>query len=289
MGTSTGADTGTSTSTGAGTGAGTGVGTGTGTAPDTATAPVRVLDTSGAAYRRAFELFLAGTDEKPLTHARLTEVATALDRRRVLLDVGAGEGRTTAHLAQYFARTVAIEPSAAMRERLHAVCPDALVLPDPIDTAEPPEPADLVHLSHVLYYVPSEDWLRTVGRVLDWAAPGGTLLVVLQNPESPCMRMAAHFTGVRHDLRPLAEQLAEQGPEHAVALETLDLHYRTDRLADAVDVAEFMVNVADLAVLDRLPDRDELTAYVERHFARPDGGYAIGHTQDMLTVRRAPR
>ncbi|MFF7588493.1 class I SAM-dependent methyltransferase [Kitasatospora purpeofusca] len=277
------------TSTGAGTSTEKGAGRATGTAPDAATAPVRVLDTSGAAYRRAFELFLAGTDEKPRTHARLTEVATGLDRRRVLLDVGAGEGRTTAHLAQYFERTVAIEPSAVMRERLRAVCPGALVLPDPIDAAEPPEPADLVHLSHVLYYVPPEDWLRTVGRVLDWAAPGGTLLVVLQNPESPCMRMAAHFAGVRYDLRPLAEQLAEQGPEHAVALETLDLCYRTDRLAEAVDVAEFMVNVADLAALDRLPDRGELTAYVERHFARPDGGYTIGHTQDMLTVRRAPR
>ncbi|MFJ8436354.1 class I SAM-dependent methyltransferase [Kitasatospora sp. NPDC094019] len=276
---------------GTSTGAGPGTSTEAGTAEAAAggTGPLRVLDTSGAAYRRAFELFLAGTDEKPLTHARLTGIATGLDRRRVLLDVGAGEGRTTAHLARYFERTVAIEPSAAMRERLRAVCPDALVLPDPIDVAEPPEPADLVHLSHVLYYVPSQDWLRTVGRVLDWAAPGGTLLVVLQNPESPCMRMAAHFTGVRYDLRPLAEQLAEQGPEHAVALETLDLCYRTDRLAEAVDVAEFMVNVADLAVLDRLPDRDELTAYVEGHFARPDGGYAIGHTQDMLTVRRAAR
>ncbi|SDT82066.1 Methyltransferase domain-containing protein [Streptomyces sp. TLI_053] len=279
------------TSTGAGTSreAGEARAPGAGAPPHAATGPLRVLDTSGAAYRRAFELFLAGTDEKPLTHARLTEVATGLDRRRVLLDVGAGEGRTTAHLAQYFERTVAIEPSAVMRERLRTVCPDALVLPDRIDAAEPPGPADLVHLSHVLYYVPPGDWLRTVGRVLDWVAPGGTLLVVLQNPESPCMRMAAHFAGVRYDLRPLAEQLAEQGPEHTVALETLDLHYRTDRLAEAVDVAEFMVNVADLAVLDRLPDRDELTAYVERHFARPDGGYAIGHTQDMLTVRRAPR
>lgn len=289
MGTSTGADTGTSTSTGAGTGAGTGVGTGTGTAPDTATAPVRVLDTSGAAYRRAFELFLAGTDEKPLTHARLTEVATALDRRRVLLDVGATRAappptwRSTSRARWRSSPARRCASGSTPSAPTPSSCPTRSTRPNR------PSRMDLVHLSHVLYYVPSEDWLRTVGRVLDWAAPGGTLLVVLQNPESPCMRMAAHFTGVRHDLRPLAEQLAEQGPEHAVALETLDLHYRTDRLADAVDVAEFMVNVADLAVLDRLPDRDELTAYVERHFARPDGGYAIGHTQDMLTVRRAPR
>ncbi|MFD0278616.1 class I SAM-dependent methyltransferase [Kitasatospora sp. NPDC127111] len=249
--------------------------------------PVRVLDVSGADYRRAFEQFLAGTDEKPLTHARLGEVVAGLENRRVLLDVGAGEGRTTAYLGQYFERTVAVEPSAAMREKLRLACPDAVVLPDPIDRAQPPEPADLVHLSHVLYYVPPQDWLPAVRRLLDWTASGGTLLVVLQNPESPCMRMAAHFTGVRYDLRPLADRLREREPAHEYALESLDLHYRTDRLDEALDVAEFMVNVAELATVDPLPDRADLAAYVRRHFTRPDGGYAIGHTQDMLTVRRA--
>ncbi|RKT19992.1 methyltransferase family protein [Streptomyces sp. 1114.5] len=164
--------------------------------------PVRVLDVTSADYRRAFELFLAGTDEKPVTHARLSELVAALPRRRVLLDLGAGDGRTTAHLARSFDRTVAVEPSAAMREKLATTCPEALVLPDRLDRVRPPEPADLVHLSHVLYYVPEPEWPATATRALDWTAPGGTLLVVLQNPESPCMRMAGHFTGVRYDLAP---------------------------------------------------------------------------------------
>ncbi|MFD8785365.1 class I SAM-dependent methyltransferase [Kitasatospora sp. NPDC059599] len=250
--------------------------------------PVRVLDVASADYRRAFELFLAGTDEKPLTHARLSELVDALPRRRVLLDLGAGDGRTTAHLARSFDRTIAVEPSEAMREKLRTTCPDAIVLPDRLDRVRPPEPADLVHLSHVLYYVPEADWPATVDRALDWTAPGGTLLVVLQNPESPCMRMAAHFTGVRYDLSPLAADLRARRPRDAVALETLGLHYRTPHLAEAVDVAEFMVNVADLATLDPRPSRAALAAYVQDHFARPDGGYAIGHTQDMLIVRRAP-
>ncbi|MBO1419481.1 trans-aconitate 2-methyltransferase, partial [Streptomyces sp. FH025] len=192
--------------------------------------PVRVLDVSGADYRRAFELFLAGTDEKPLTHARLSEITAALPHRRVLLDVGAGEGRTTAYLARSYDRTIAIEPSAAMREKLRAVCPQALILPDRIDRAQPPEPADLVHLSHVLYYVPEEEWLPTVTRALEWTVPGGTLLVVLQHPDSPCMRMATHFTGVRYDLRPLLDRLRTVRPSHDYALETLALHYRTPHL-----------------------------------------------------------
>ncbi|MFE4516750.1 class I SAM-dependent methyltransferase [Kitasatospora sp. NPDC056783] len=251
--------------------------------------PVRVLDVTSADYRRAFELFLAGTDEKPITHARLGEIAAALPHRRVLLDLGAGDGRTTAYLGRSFDRTIAVEPSAAMREKLGTSCPDALILPEPLDRVRPPEPADLVHLSHVLYYVPQADWPDTVGRALDWTAPGGTLLVVLQNPESPCMRMAAHFTGVRYDLGPLADRLRERRPEHEYALETLELHYHTPDLAEAVDVAEFMVNVADLATLDSRPSRAALTSYVREHFTLPAGGYAIGHTQDMLIIRRATR
>ncbi|MFF4923402.1 class I SAM-dependent methyltransferase [Kitasatospora sp. NPDC001261] len=249
--------------------------------------PVRVLDVTSADYRRAFELFLAGTDEKPITHARLSEIVATLPHRRVLLDLGAGDGRTTAHLSRSFDRTIAVEPSAAMREKLGVACPDALVLPEPLDRVHPPEQADLVHLSHVLYYVPEADWFGTVSRALDWTAPGGTLLVVLQNPESPCMRMAAHFTGVRYDLAPLADRLHERHPEHDYALETLDLHYRAPDLAEAVDVAEFMVNVADLATLDPRPSRAALAAYVQEHFALPGGGYGIGHTQDMLVIRRA--
>ncbi|MFF4381530.1 class I SAM-dependent methyltransferase [Kitasatospora sp. NPDC001547] len=251
--------------------------------------PVRVLDVASADYRRAFELFLAGTDEKPVTHARLGEIAAALPHRRVLLDLGAGDGRTTAYLSRLFDRTIAVEPSPSMREKLGAACPDALVLPEPLDRVHPPEQGDLVHLSHVLYYVPEADWPATVSRALDWTAPGGTLLVVLQNPESPCMRMAAHFTGARYDLRPLADHLRQRHPEHDYALETLDLHYRAPDLAEAVDVAEFMVNVADLATLDPRPTRAALAAYVQDHFALPAGGYAIGHTQDMLIIRRAPQ
>ncbi|MFI2608280.1 hypothetical protein [Kitasatospora sp. NPDC018619] len=54
-----------------------------------------------------------------------------------------------------------------------------------------------------------------------------------------------------------------------------------------MDVAEFMVNVADLAALDPRSSRSALTAYGREHFARPGGGYEIGHIQDMLVVRRA--
>ncbi|OEJ23833.1 hypothetical protein AR457_04285 [Streptomyces agglomeratus] len=251
--------------------------------------PVRVLDVSTAAYRRAFELFLAGTDEKAVTHAHLARLVSRLARRRVFLDVGAGEGATTAHLGRHFERAVALEPSAAMREKLREVCPDAVVVAEPVDGVDLGEEADLVLLSHVLYYLPEDRWLPTLSRVLHWVAPGGTLLVMLQSPDNACMRMVEHFTGTRFDLRPSVGRLEAREPEKVAgwSLETLDARYRTDCFADAVDVAEFMVNVPGLPGLDPLPARADLAAYVDRHFARPDGTYVIGHAHDVLCVRRA--
>ncbi|MET9514836.1 methyltransferase domain-containing protein [Streptomyces sp. NPDC002994] len=256
--------------------------------------PVRVLDVSSAAYRRAFELFLAGTDEKAVTHARLADLVAGLERRRVFLDVGAGAGETTAHLGQHFERTVAVEPSASMRERLLQACPDAVVVARPIESADGADgadlkgKADLALLSHVLYYLPEEAWLPTLRRVLGWVAPGGTLLVMLQSPGNACMRMVEHFTGTRFDLRPIARQLRGQEPEQVSgwSIETLDVRYRTRRFAEAMDVAEFMVNVPVLPTLDPLPARADLVAYVEKHFARPDGTYVISHAHDILCVRR---
>jgi SAM-dependent methyltransferase len=251
---------------------------------------VRVLDVCGADYRRAFELFLAGTDEKAVTHAHLAALVSGLPRRGVFLDVGAGEGGTTAYLARFFERTVAVEPSAAMRERLRRACPGALVVGEPIDRAAPPEPADLALLSHVLYYLPREAWLPTLRRVLGWVAPGGTLLVMLQNPGNACMRMVERFTGERFDLRPVARRLAAEEPERVSgwSVETLPARYRTADRRAALDVAEFALNVPSLPDLEPLPARSDLAAYVEAHFARPDGTYVMDHAHDVLRVHRAP-
>ncbi|MGI5336224.1 class I SAM-dependent methyltransferase [Streptomyces sp. CA-181903] len=252
--------------------------------------PVRVLEVESAAYRRAFELFLAGTDEKDDIEARLVGLVEGLGRRRVFLDVGAGEGRTTARLAPYFERTVAVEPSAAMREALRAACPGAVVVAEPVDRAEPGVGADLVLLSHVLYYLPEEEWPGTLDRVFGWTAPGGTLLVLLQDPDNACMRMVRHFTGARFDLRAAARRLVERQAGRVAdwSVETVGNAYRTTDPREALDTAEFMINVPGLRNLDPLPSRAGLAAYVEEHFARPDGTYAIDHAHDVVRIRRAP-
>ncbi len=252
---------------------------------------VRILDLGGEGYRRAFELFLADTDEKAVIHEYLTALVEQLPRRTLFLDVGAGDGVTTRHVGQYFERTIAIERSAPMRQALRRSCPDAVVLNEPIEEVELDAHADLALCSHVFYYVPDSAWLDTARRILNWVTPGGALLLMLQPPENACTRMVRHFTGIRLDLSDLARRLEQNdndnGLVESVAMATLLTRYRSTNLADAIDVAEFMINFPALRS-SRLPSRQELESYVVRNFSDPEGAICITHTHDILTIRRSP-
>ncbi|MGK5629332.1 class I SAM-dependent methyltransferase [Streptomyces sp. URMC 123] len=249
---------------------------------------VRVMPVDGAEYARAFELFLAGTDEKELTHDRLTAIVRGLPRRGTFLDVGAADGTTTRHVGRHFEHVIAVEPSAPMRSTLRRNCPDAVILPRPVDEVRLDSPVDLALCSHVLYYLPRPSWAPTVRRVASWLAPGGELLVLLQNPDNDCMRMVRHFTGARYDLAELRRELVSSGELGRVTLETLPVRFHATNLADTMAVAEFLLSVPDLADgAASPPARRELEAYVRRHFTDPEGGFTIAHDHDILRVRRA--
>ncbi|MEE1928486.1 methyltransferase domain-containing protein [Streptomyces sp. TRM 70351] len=249
---------------------------------------VRRLSVDDPAYREAFEVFLAGTDEKEVTHACLASVARRLPQRRTYLDVGPADGTTTRHLSRLFERTLCIEPGDHMQEPLRRNCPDALVLREPVQEARVRTPVDLALLSHVLYYLPRPQWLPTLLRVLGWVRPAGQAVVLLQNPDNACMRMVRRFTGTRFDLAELAGELREAGSPLVgeTRIETLPVRYRTTSLDEAVTVAEFHLSVPELGPGASLPSRSELADYVRRHFAGPQGGFTMPHAQDLLHVTR---
>jgi len=250
--------------------------------------PAGGLRTDEDAYRDALGRFLAGTDEKDVTHAYLGQVVEGLPARRVFLDVGPADGTTTQHIAPFFERTVCIEPSEPMRRALKRACPDALVLADPVLEAQPGVTADLALLSHVLYYIPRPQWAATVLRIMEWIEPGGILLVLLQNPESACMRMVRHFTGNRFDLRELVEELttAPPGLVGAVRLDTIPARYSSPDVEETVTVAGFHLSVPFGRPARKPPAREAVEDYVRRHFSDPGGGYTIRHDQDVLHIER---
>ncbi|WP_320774004.1 class I SAM-dependent methyltransferase [Streptomyces sp. CRN 30] len=256
------------------------------------TVPTGGLRTDEDAYYDAFTLFLSHSDEKALTHAYFDDVVRHLPARRVFLDVGAGDGVTSRYVGRSFRRTVCVEPSATMRRAIARACPDAEVVAEPVARARPGVLADLALLSHVLYYVPRAEWAATVRRVLGWVAPGGTLLVLMQDPDNPSMRMVRHFTGARFGLADLADELTAAdgaGDLGDLRLESVPALYRSADLEETVTVAGFLLSVPAHHRPDHgtEPTRDAVREYARRYFADGDGTYRIDHRQDVLRIRRA--
>jgi SAM-dependent methyltransferase len=250
--------------------------------------PVQVFDALGEDYRRAFETFLASTDQKKAAHDYLTTLVGRLPKRRVFIDVGAGEGGTTRRIAKHFECAIAVEPNPHLHTALRQACPDARVLSATIDHADIAVRADLVLCAHVLYYLPRSDWAAVTRRMLSWTAEGGELVLAMQNPRSDCLRMVHAFTSVSFDLASLGEEIerdaAELGAE--ITLDTVPATIHTEREVDAVAIAQFMFNLAPLRSLDDLPCHTELQAYVRSQFADLSGGFTFTCTQDFLRVRR---
>ncbi|MEV4391328.1 methyltransferase domain-containing protein [Nonomuraea sp. NPDC049607] len=244
---------------------------------------VHLLDPMSAAYDAAFATFLAHTDQKIRAREELGRVVDRLPHRRTLIDAGAGTGETTAWLAPSFERTIAIEPNEHLRAELVRRCPEATVLGQGVAVADPGESADLVLCAHVLYYIPQESWLHQLQRLASWTAEGGFTVVVMQNPDSDCMRLLRRFTGHRYDLDALGRAFAATaGAEWEIGISTDPASVTMPDLETALAVAQFMLNVVPLA---QPPVVDEVAAYLQEHFRTPDG-YRLSCDQDFLELQR---
>lgn len=246
---------------------------------------VRVYDSLGSDYEQAFATFLRHTDQKEQARYWLDQIVKRLPNRRVFVDAGAGTGVVTNWYAEQFEKTIAIEPNPHLRRQLGANCPRATILDQPIMSARPGMPADFVLNSHVFYYIPEADWNTHLDRLASFAAPGGVVVVILQNSGSDCMRLLQHFHKRRFDLPGLGDSFQKRhAAEFHSQIITAECHVQTADLPTAYTVAEFMLN---LLPVRSPPLRCELEDFVDNEFADEQGGFRFSCTQDFLVIRRA--
>jgi SAM-dependent methyltransferase len=247
---------------------------------------VCVYDSQSEAYHTAFQVFLDHTDQKVNARRWLDGLVQRLAQQHVFIDAGAGNGQVTAWFVDRFDRTIAIEPSPSLNADLRQTCPRAEVLRIKILEAQPAVPGDLILCSHVLYYIARDQWPAHAARMASWLAPGGVLVIVLQNHETDCMRMLDTFLGQRFDLAALAQGFQEaHGHRCLVERQLVPAHVTTPDLASAYTIAEFMLN---LLPMPNPPARVALEEHIRSHFATPGGGFRFSCHQDFLTIRQRP-
>jgi trans-aconitate methyltransferase len=244
---------------------------------------IRVFDSQGEDYKKAFQVFLDHTDQKRNAKRWLKQVVDELPQRKVFIDAGAGNGEITRLLAGSFERTIAIEPNAHLLNQLRRGIPFAETLGEPIMSAEPAAKGDLVLSSHTFYYIDAAHWLDNLERLVSWMSPGGVTIVVLQNRETGCMNMVNRFFGHRFELAQLADAFRTKHGDRYDVVTTLDpAHVETLDSDSAFIVAEFILN---LLPIRRAPSKDAVQAYIDRHFRQPEGGYRFPVHQDFLQIR----
>src|SRR5438874_12778740 len=171
---------------------------------------IQVFDSQGEAYKRAFQIFLDHTDQKRNAKRFLQKLVDRLPNRNVFIDAGAGNGEVTKAFAGAFRHTIAIEPNPHLLTQLKQAIPQAEAIAAPILAADPKAQGDFVLCSHTLYYIPSEEWLAHLERLVSWMSPTGVTVVVVQNRDTACMAMLDHFFGHRFDLQKLGQAVREQ-------------------------------------------------------------------------------
>ena len=245
--------------------------------------PIRVFDSQGEDYKRAFQVFLDHTDQKRNAKRLLQMLVDDLPARNVFIDAGAGNGEVTRAFAGAFDRTIAIEPNTYLLTQLQCAIPQADAIGTPILATNPKVQGDLVLCSHTLYYIPAEEWLAHLERLVSWMSPTGVTVVVLQNRGTACMTMLEHFFGHRFDLDALADTFrAKHGDRYDVTTTFDPAHVETSEPDAAYTVAEFMLN---LLPISQPPARRDLEAYVASNFATSDGTHRLSVHQDFLQIR----
>jgi SAM-dependent methyltransferase len=234
-------------------------------------------------YAGAFETFLEHTDQKIKAIGWLTDFVGGLRSRSLFVDAGAGEGSTTAALAKFFDRTIAIEPNSALRVELARRCPDAEIVEAPIAEARIVSPADFVLCSHVLYYIPQTNWTDILERLTSWLGRDGAALVLLANPDADAMALPREFFGRQFDLAAAAQEFKTRHAEWEIVMHTLNCEVVVDDLESACTLTRFFLS--DYPDWGRTVTRRRVEEYVRSHFTDPRG-YRLSCDQDVLLLRR---
>ena len=211
-----------------------------------------------------------------------------LRRRASFLDAGAGDGTLTARIAPFFGRCVALEPDATRKQALLGLPCRARVEACTIEDYEPPagEAYDLVHSSHVLYYVPRDRWAAACLRMASWLAPGGVLAIVLQSRDGQFQDLFDRHSSLAGLVDPAALATELRGAGLDVQQAGSAITFSCATLGELRDAAMLML----VDPRDRLaPSVPAIEAWLSATCKRPLAGYSMVQPDTMLCARHRPK
>jgi SAM-dependent methyltransferase len=210
-----------------------------------------------------------------------------LDERSVYVDLAAGTGKLTRLLAPLVGRTVAVEPVAAMREKLHSALPQAEVL-DGTAESLPLESGsvDAVTVAQAFHWFDAAAAAREIHRIL---RPSGRLAIVWNRRD---LRNPAHA-----GMEEIVNHYREETPSHRSSRWRLEVEATgLFRVAAGTEIefthevsrAGLVARVASTSFIAALPDPDKRVALADAQALadRLEEPIAMPHTCELYCLER---
>src|SRR5262245_2432636 len=225
---------------------------------------IRLIDVGSPEYALAFETLLRNL-ECAETEEFLRRIIRSFPQSAKAVDWGAGAGRNTRMLCEWFDTMYAVEPSSTLRAALAKAAPKATIIAGSIQRTTLPDQVDLGLISHVYYHIPDHEWGGLTVRCASYLTEQGILVVVLKHPDSGCNRMLEAFGAPRFDLFTLMDTLRNH-PEYTLQFQTVPGKITTTCFEDTMTIARFMLSDRSPTSFSRLPSEQEFENYVRKHF-----------------------
>jgi len=138
--------------------------------------PPRSINPHAQSYARAADAYERGRPEYPAAAVAYAVALLGIGPHSTVLDLAAGTGKFTRQLLFTGARILAVEPVAAMRERIAAQLPSVNVLEGTAEAIPlPDESVDAVTVAQAFHWFRGRDALAEIRRVLK--SGGGLALI----------------------------------------------------------------------------------------------------------------
>lgn len=232
-------------------------------------------------YQRQLALFVRSSTEKGIELVKLGEILSDVRGRDCFLDIGAGGGDLTIPVSQSFKQTTVVEPNEQQARFLKRRCPDFTVLNDHWERVDlEGRMFDFILCSHVLYYIKRGMWQKTIAKMHDCLAPGGSIAVVLQSPIGQVADFFNHFATYEVDVMGLWRDLIQRYGDASVDIRYFINEIWTEDLEDMADIGLFLL-------LD--PKFRKRRAEIRDYFAarhKVDHGYRIDQDEILLAIKK---
>lgn len=247
--------------------------------------PMRFIELGNDEYLSAFSILLDGTHWAFNPESVCNRLTNGVSRCETAVDWGSGRGERTKFLVSKFKQVYAVEQSDIMCEATRQNAPGCVIMQGSVTSTELPEKVDFALFSHVLYYIPEDEWAQCVLQVAAPLKEDGTLAVVMKHPDSEGNNMMKHFGSRGWDLFSIEKEVKCHG-EFTIEFITLPSHFVFSTLEDTVQVARFILSDRPVDSYTSFPTEEEFTTYIADKFWDEESKTGGWNEPEILAIIR---